>query len=67
MNKPRRFETGVKAHDDTCLQAEITLQNSAKDRAANIAFYTTIRNSAIANGLPEVGSYNLVPKSLGAQ
>ena len=65
--KQMRILTGNKSHDDTCLQAEVTLQNSAKDRAANIAFYTTIRNSAIANNFPEVGAYNLVLKSLGAQ
>ena len=62
-----RIQTAVKAHDDNCLAAEVTLQNSTKDRAAMIAFYTAVRNSAIANGLPEVGSFNLVLKSLGAQ
>jgi len=68
-----RIQTGNVAHDNTCLQAEVTRQvavkaagsNQASATAAEITFYKTVRDSARTNGMPEVGVFNQVIMSLG--
>jgi hypothetical protein len=57
---PCIVKTGVKLHDDTCLQAEMTRQvavaaaaNQAAVTAAEVTYYRTVKASCLANGLSE--------------
>ena len=57
---PCVVKSGVKAHDDTCLQAEMNRQvavaaaaNQAAVTAAEITYYRAVKASAVANGLSE--------------
>jgi hypothetical protein len=66
--------TGNKVHDNNCYVAENTLRQAispastqAQVNAAEIAYYKTIRDSEVANGLSEAGAYNAVIKGLGGQ
>ena len=70
-----RIMTGVKAHDATCLAAEQTLvasilaagSSQTAVNTAEIVYWRAVKSSMIANNvLPEIGSVNLVLKSLNA-
>ena len=61
---PGISKTGNKAHDDAVLAAELVLQNAlagnptqAQVNAAHVRHFTSVRDSAIANGLPNVAAY----------
>jgi hypothetical protein len=66
------IKTGNVIHDKACQVAESIRQaaavpgaSQAAVTAAEIAFYKTVRDSELNNGLPEVAMYNNVIRQLG--
>lgn len=67
-------KTGVKAHDDAVLAAELVLQNAlagsptqAQMNAAHVAFFTSVRDFAITNSLPTVAYFENARRQLAAR
>ena len=71
-----RDQTGIKAHDDTCIAAEMNRQTAVAAaiaavgvvqsavKSAEIAFYRGVVASCLANGLP-FGNFTQALRDLG--
>jgi hypothetical protein len=66
------IKTGIKAHDDTCIAAEMNRQTAiaaggavqSAVKSAEIAFYRSVVASCLANGLP-FGNFTQALRDLG--
>ena len=70
------IKTGIKAHDDTCIAAEMNRQTAVAPaiaaggavqsavKSAEIAFYRSVVASCLANGLP-FGNFTQALRDLG--